>query len=267
MERATLEQETPTENLPCLWALAGVLNYRLCDLEYRCEECDLFRALSRPRPGPAHLSGGTVDYGCPGATPNAVLEEQVGAHLSYLLKGCRLYLDRWYSPGHYWLSFEPGVEATLGLHAHIPRILRPVDEISTPKTGTRLNRGDPSGWIARSVLAIPLRTPIAGTVTAVNEEYLDAVRTSGSAPAPVDWLVRMDVTRPLDMDPSLLRGERTLAWYLEVIGTISRYLREALSGPAFQEVGRTLSDGGGPENDLELVLGPEGFARLVSEVL
>jgi hypothetical protein len=36
---------SPHHVLPCLWTTAGVLAYRLCDLEYDCDHCPLDAAL------------------------------------------------------------------------------------------------------------------------------------------------------------------------------------------------------------------------------
>ena len=45
----TYERGAADEALPCIWAEAGVLSYRLCDRRYECEQCPLFTALSGGR--------------------------------------------------------------------------------------------------------------------------------------------------------------------------------------------------------------------------
>ena len=40
----------PTDDLKCLWMEAGILTYRLCTRQYKCDTCSLDEAL---REGPA----------------------------------------------------------------------------------------------------------------------------------------------------------------------------------------------------------------------
>ncbi len=54
------------EPLKCIWMLAGVLTYRLCDREYDCERCPLDAALRETAP----FGGARADLG---SRPTVVL--------------------------------------------------------------------------------------------------------------------------------------------------------------------------------------------------
>lgn len=48
------------EPLKCIWMLAGVLTYRLCDRQYDCEHCPLDAALRETAPSQPNLALGPV---------------------------------------------------------------------------------------------------------------------------------------------------------------------------------------------------------------
>lgn len=254
------------EELPCIWVLAGVLSYRLCDRNYDCEHCELFRALqgggARAAAHEPTLAGAPAG----GAAPDVAAEDsQVNPYVWRLLEGCEVHLDRPYSPGHCWLREEPGAEVAVGLDGHMMRILHPVDEIVAPRVGVWLKRGEPCGWIMRGRSAIPLETPLSGEVLAVNDRYRSAVRRGEATGGCDQWLFRLAAHEAVDDVPELFRGERTLLWFLEKIQLLKRHLREAVAPGAPAALGITMADGGAPPH-VEAVLGRERFETLVEEL-
>lgn len=243
----------------CVWMLAGVLNYRLCDRDYDCDSCELYHALH-----------GTPGVQLPVDVPRADrtrLDEPDPADVCvrHLIEGCALHLDRAYSRGHFWLRPHEDDLWDVGLAAHMFRFLYRVDDLVLPRAGVRLKRGDPCGWMTRGRLSVPLTAPISGDVAAVHDEAVNVVRASGGR-NDGQWLYR---TRPLEdpeHTPGLRHGEDAVALYLETVHVVKRYLRESLDGPSVAEVGRTLDDGGTPHWDLEAVLGQDRYERLVDEL-
>lgn len=244
---------------PCVWMLAGVLNYRLCDRNYECETCELYHAL--------HGDAATRpwdDTGDPlGAGGTADLSDQ---YLRRLTVGCALHLDRAYSRGHFWLERRPeDGHLDVGIAEHVLRVLHPLDDVVMPRTGVRLKRGEPCGWLTRGRVSVPLAVPIAGDVRIRNEEAIAAIRRTGGMTGG-GWLFRIDALEDPDTVPGLASGEEAIAGYLATMHLLRRYLREALSPPETTTVGRTMADGGTAALDLEAVLGRERFERLVDEL-
>lgn len=269
MKRPTSTNRKPGEP-PCIWVLAGVLNYRLCDRSYECEGCELFHALAG---GGIHTGRSAepgsrpgLDAAHPGTPAGSVswTEEQVTSHLYHVLGDCRLYLDRHYRPPHFWLLDEGEGEVRVGLASHVLRILSPIDEIVTPGVGLHLKRDQPCGWITRNGVAISLSMPISGVVCAVNDTSfaLGEARPDSGDP----WLFRVKSSESLSVVEDLLRGEEMLLWYLDSIRTLKRYLREAVSSPTDEMLGPVMADGGAREPYLEDVLGRPRFERLLEEI-
>ena len=96
---------------PCVWVMAGVLNYRRpCHRNHECEECELYQALQGSglgeeagvgKPSPRARESGARDR-----VGEGVLDEMVSAYIVQLTEGCDLHLDRPYSSGHFWIKEE-----------------------------------------------------------------------------------------------------------------------------------------------------------------
>lgn len=253
------EDRVDAADAPCVWMLAGVLNYRLCDRNYECETCELYHALHGD---PASDLSDAGSGGMEGAGASDLADR----HLRRLTVGCALHLDRAYSRSHFWIErHAEGNQLDVGLAAHVLRALHPLDDLVMPRTGVRLKRGEPCGWLTRGRVSIPLTVPISGDVRDRNENAIEAVRRSGGM-SDGRWLFRVDPLEDLDHVPGLAHGEEAIAGYLGTLHLLKRYLLEALSPPDTCEVGRTMADGGTAAPDLEAVLGRERFERLVDEL-
>jgi glycine cleavage system H lipoate-binding protein len=247
-----------SEELPCVWSLAGVLGMHPCDRGYDCDSCELFHALSgRCTPGEGSRVRAPIL-----SQREREIEADVGRIVSAVMNGCRLDLNRWYGRDGIWLSSDGPGDLEVGLVGCVWRVLQPVREVVPPRSGLSFERGETCGWLVRSDRAIPIRVPVPGTVTEVNDEMVSNVRRSGKVDGPDSWLFRVDSS----MDPSevsrLFRGEDTLVWHLRKLRILKGYLREALD-TAGAEVGVVMADGGNRESNLELILGADRFGALI----
>lgn len=252
------------QELPCIWVLSGVLSYRLCDRDYECDGCELYHALS----GEGKASGCATERTA-GAPAEAVSASsptgRASSHLSYLLAGCRLYLDRPYRPPHFWLVESEGDLITVGLDGTLLRMLHPIRRVVSPGPGLRLERDQPCGWIAREHKAIPFKMPIAGEVVETNASYGDATDPCGLREGE-DWLFRVSPSESLDVVPGLVRAEETLSWAADRLRAVRRAIVASVSLPAEASVGPVLADGGAPQPSLERVIGRSSFEELIARI-
>jgi glycine cleavage system H lipoate-binding protein len=252
------------EELPCIWVLSGVLSYRLCDRDYECDGCELYHALSgEGRAACRHAEGlPPVSIDIPdAASPSG----QATSHLSHLLAGCRLYLDRPYRPPHFWLAETEGDLVTVGLDGSLLRMLNPIRRIVSPGVGLCLERDQPCGWIARDHMAVPLKMPVAGEVVESNAAFSETGEPC-RLPEGEDWWIRVRPAEPLDEVSGVVRAEETLAWYAERLRIVKKAILAAVGEPTASAVGPVLADGGTPEGSLEGVLGKRAFAELIARI-
>jgi glycine cleavage system H protein len=263
MDAAGIERELH-EVLPCIWVLSGVLSYRLCDRNYECEGCELYHALSGKGRATCHQAEGLP--ASPVELPDAASPSgQTSSHLSYLLSGCRLYLDRPYRPPHFWLTEDATDLVTVGLDGSLLRMLYPVRRVVSPGQGLYLERDQPCGWIAREHMAVPLRMPIAGEVVETNAAFAEAAEPC-RLPDGDDWLFRVRPSESLDNVAGLVRAEGTLAWYADRLRTVKQAILSAVSVPGESAVGPVLADGGALQSSLEDVLGKQAFQDLIAAI-
>ena len=255
------------EELPCIWVLAGVLSYRLCDRNYECEQCELFHAMRGHGVGAAAVGEYIPADEAAQLEPSlAAVEDQVNAYVSKLIAGCELHLDRPYTPGHFWLSDSAVDGVTVGLDGHVLRVLHPVDDLVPPPAGVLLKRGEPCGWIVRGRVTIPLEAPISGEVEAVNDAYIAQLRSGTVSGARDEWLFRISPHESPDAVPNVYFGDRTLVWFLKKIRMLKGCLREVVAVEGQAALGPTLADGGVTNLNVEQVLGRERFEALVDRL-
>jgi glycine cleavage system H protein len=254
----------PEEELPCIWVLSGVLSYRLCDRNYECDGCELYHALSGEGRATCHhaegTSPGSIDT-LDAASPSG----QANSHLSHLLAGCRLYLDRPYRPPHFWLTETEDDLVTVGLDGSLLRMLSPIRRVVSPGPGLYLERDQPCGWIAREHMAVPLKMPIAGEVVETNSAFAEADEPC-RLPDGEDWLFRVRPAESVESGSGIVCAEDTLAWYADRLRTVKQAILQSLSVPEGSTVGPVLADGGAPQPSLERVLGKRGFEDLIARI-
>lgn len=254
--------------LPCIWALAGVLDHRLCHRSYECEGCDLHRAL---RGNPPHPQSSRVPEWVPeapldpeGPPAEDAVDRAISAYLAHLTEDCELYLDRPHTSGHLWMQEVSSGEVLLGLDCQDLKILFPIQDILLSRPGVRLERGQAMGWVIRGTLAFPLLSPLPGEVLEVNEELLAELREHKFPKTGARWMIRLEPDGGLDELPGLLRVEAVLGWHKERLGVIRQFLRKAMDPGV--GAGVTLNDGGEPNPNLEAVLGTKAFRELLDRL-
>jgi len=256
-------------DLPCVWMMADVLKFMLCDRDYDCENCPLYHALRGKSDLPVEAAQMTDNaiLGLSQQTPKAQqgTEAQINTYLSQVITGSTLYLDRCYSPNHFWMYPTKNGEIVVGLDNNILRLLAPVQKIVPPDMDTNLKKNQLCGWLIREDLTIPLHSPLPGRVTKVNPEFDSLLRTENHLPEDSNWLFQMELQRgEVQSIDDLCRGEEMLLWYVRKIQMIKQHIREALDESGHTDIGITLADGGEPQKDLEILLGKERFQDLVS---
>ncbi len=252
---------------PCVWAAAGVIDYRPCGRAFDCDACPLDQALRGGGAAPGASSPRS-------RTGDAPTDAAVERYLAELVAGCTLRLDRAGSEDGLWLEPAGKGELRLGLDDLALRLLYPVDGVVLPRVGTWLQRGATCAWVNRRRLAVPLRCPIACEVRAVHPRPAlrpaggggvggkDGGTGKGRTGAAERWWLQVKAHEPV-AEAAVYRHEALLAWYLHRLRGVHEHLEAVMACGAGSPVETALADGGHPEPDLEVVLGRERFEALV----
>lgn len=234
----------PRGSLPCVWMAAGLVAYRLCDRDFRCDESCPFDAAMHGRP--FSKQEGEVT-----ALPPSLLEYPE---------------DRRYLPGHTWAGELPSGRIRVGVDGFAARLLRRLTAVILPATGTPVSRGRAACWIEDESATVSLRSPVSGTVLRGNRRLLAYPGLAAEDPYGRGWLLEVSSGPGEAVLDGLMEGDEARERTRADLRHLREVATQALSRSA-PSVGPTLADGGEPLADLRRVLGLDGYYALVKGFL
>lgn len=107
--------------------------------------------------------------------------------------------DLKYSDSHEWVRLD-GNEATLGVTAYAIEHLGDMVYAEFPAPGTSLSAGDVAGTLESVKAAADVFTPVAGSVTAKNDDLEGKPDLLTPATAYDTWLIKLTLTDPSQLD-------------------------------------------------------------------
>ncbi len=100
--------------------------------------------------------------------------------------------ERRYSETHEWVEVEGGT-ATVGITDYAQAQLGDVVFLELPKKGARLTAGGSFGVIESVKAASDLYSPVAGTVSEVNEELTQSPELVNADPHGRGWMIKVEL--------------------------------------------------------------------------
>ncbi len=235
----------PDDSYPCVWMTAGQVAYKLCDRDFRCEECPLDAALRGQALPLAQESGAALPE-----TPTREFPE-----------------DRLYGPGHTWAGVLDDGHIRVGLDGFAAGLLHHASGVILPAPGSALEQGRAAFWITDGTFTVALQSPVAGTVLRRNHRLRDHPALAAESPYSEGWLVEVECD---DVESAVARLDGAVE-ARERAGLDHARLRDAALKETREDwsaaVGPTLQDGGEPSEDLRMVLQPARYYGLVSRIL
>ncbi len=111
--------------------------------------------------------------------------------------------ELYYTASHEWLRREGEQEAVIGITEHAQQLLGDMVFVELPLVGRRLDVGDDCA-VAESVKAASdVYMPVAGEVTAINEELEKQPELINRDPYGGGWLFRVRLTEDSELEALL----------------------------------------------------------------
>jgi glycine cleavage system H protein len=174
---------------------------------------------------------------------------QVG-HLRWR-EGC------YYAPAHLWLRQRGENQVRVGIDDVAQRVLPGILTVGLPPLGTVVARGDPIGNLCFADEVVTLRSPVGGTIRAVNERVVQQPDLLHRDPYRRAWLVEV---RPSELSYLQLPiADRARAWLADE----GRRLTELMEG----QCGIAAADGGELAVAPKHVLTPAQWRQIRSSLL
>ena len=260
----------------CIWMQEGVISYKLCSLDYQCEDCELDKALRDHSSLPVHVE---LDLEFPDVK-KLTFEEIIGDTslfhlydyaLIRLIYNCfssiRYSLEVQYSPSHLWVYDCKGYTKRIGLDDFIGRCLDPIEHIVFPIMGDYISEKATICWLFFDNWNIRLSSPLTGQVTAINSAALQQnPKSLQSDSYRRGWLLEIMPEQDSFSQPFVEGIGSVKQWYkkglLDIFHSISVVIERAGASAS-----ATMSDGGIMITRLRQVMGKENYIRLVKKFL
>jgi glycine cleavage system H lipoate-binding protein len=282
-------------NKPCIWMEAGVIDFKICNKNFDCENCDLDQAMTaaaadnlarrqaakqaQGRQGKApsweakmhqcfggerkcRLMTTTLCHQC---SFDKLLEEQFDFFLApespkiQEVFGISVPTFNFLHRGHTWVALENAGRVRIGLDDFCQKVLGPADKIELPHVGEEIHADSVALTLSRQGMEAAVLAPLDGIIEAVNPKILQSPIFAHTDPYGEGWLL---VVTPTNLRPDLekmLFGQCNVAW--------AEHESHRLLGMLKSAVGITLPSGGVIVDDVYGAYPQLGWTNLVQEFL
>ena len=256
----------PKGELKCIWMEAGIVDYKLCDLQLRCDKCPfdsvIRQQLWTTEPGHSSTSPESTSSSKLSTRPT---EEYVERQLQDLFSGCEevsLPSDRSYSSNHLCFRKNDALSVTVGLDHLALHLIGPISGVAYTTPPTRAYATSPCAWIIHRNGTFPLRIPVAGTITQVNKHLTDSPQLVCTSPYEDGWILSFKPDLGDGVHERLLPHDQAAKIFRTQLKDCREDCRVALL-KRHPPVGATMYDGGQPVDRIESILGPAAFLQIV----
>lgn len=265
-----MDQSTPQrpseENLHCIWMDAGIVSYKLCDLDFDCDNCPFDAAMKeRTRPSGDRTQPATKSPSADEDKRRAPREpRQMVQDLLEPFLNSGAPEDRQYSRQHTWVKKDPDEKVSVGINHLAAALVCPLSAIVLPQASSKVLKDDALAWVSVSEGSLALRSPISGTVTEVNNFLVNQPELLRAHPYDEGWLVRIIPSPQCTLPDDLLEASE----FRPILKTSVMRLREALLEqlPSTPSLRGTLFDGGSLVESLPDLIGVKAYLRILARV-
>ena len=255
-------------DLRCLWVHAGVVQYKLCNKNFSCENCEFNSVMQGMLPQKPKTE--TVISDIFQSERDFIKQHSVEYYrmtnqfLYKLFSGYKIHMDRYYYPNQLWIKPEKKDTYQVGLDMLTTRILDPIDEIILPEKGQEYFKGDALIKIIRKGKNITLKSYLDGKISKINPLIN---KTSLKRLFLKDiYFFKMKIKNPQQKLFPIIGKLDNLKWCTIKIEILSNIIREAFKTSKESSLGTTLADGGTPITDVEKLLGKKLFKNLIFDL-
>jgi len=254
----------------CIWMSAGLVAYKLCDREFKCEECPLDELMRKESAIKGELPLSPLYARVKEITktqlntPKEHFERSLEDFFQPLLS-VQLPADRLYTRSHMWAHDDTSATTTIGLDHIGAYFLQPIVSVVLPQTPSRIDYKSPCTWLVLREGTIALRSALGGIAMESNSNLLEHPYLLLDDPYHSGWLLRIKKPESKQPRSELLTSDVfTPIFQEEVRGVRDKFaaaFRKSQPG-----VGPTLFDGGEPVKSIQEILGQKKYFEIISRL-
>ncbi|MHB8770397.1 MAG: glycine cleavage system protein H [Syntrophales bacterium] len=238
-EASTRYPLIPEDERKCVWMTTGLISYKLCDRNYRCEFCPFDQALKN-------------DEGAAGVQAEAEgtgTEGPLGAGSSARIGG-----SFFYHPDHCWVKVETAEKVRIGVDDLLTQLMTHIQVVILPQVGNFISQGECCAHIIQEDYILPVVSPLSGSIQTINPRLKKKPELVSDDPQGYGWLLTL---KPENLESdlqNLLFGRKALLWYQqeerEILTRAEGILKQYPNA-----LGPTMQDGGVRITHLRDILG------------
>ncbi len=253
----------PKGDKPCVWMELGVVAYKICDRDFNCDTCPLDIGL-RGLAGTPTTDEAKDKSPVPSVEPVSRRGQNYDPTRFSLVSHLENFRDddRYFYPKHTWIQVKAPDRVYVGIDNIAAIVLGSIDDVSLPARGQRILRGECCCQIIQGVRVFSILSPVSGRVVETNEDlhaFPDELVLDSLGKG---WLCCIEPDN-LEDDLRFCRvGEAVFPWYLKELEWLDSILTKSLRRSK-KLLGHTMYDGGELSRNLQDLLSPDEYRRLV----
>lgn len=250
--------------LKCVWMLANVVPFKLCDREYECEGCVFDRGMQgHPATHSHEESTETL----------ASLNEGAGLFVRCQretelinVAGFKFSRHLFYHPGHTWSRVEEEARVRIGPDDFAMKLIGRLYGLRLPGPGDKVMRNHVCCHLVNRAGEASLVAPVSGTVIDRNKDLLQLPSLASLDPYGRGWMLLVEAEDLVASLKALSYGRKAEVWYILESEKLEREI-QALRVPVPSDLGVTLQDGGLLISELSRFLSVSQFEGLADKFL
>jgi|GEM_PF-2708506 len=239
------------DDMKCVWMTSGIISYKLCSLDFKCEECAFDRV----------MHDGTVTD-TQFKTTNRPLTQDVS---SVGLSKNRLDGSLFYHKNHCWIKVVNPREVVIGINGILSKLICGIRTVVLPRIGDPVLKNQVFAHIMLEKQIVPLIMPVNGQVTAVNETLEKQPELLRSEFCDKGWLVTIKADNLEKELRTLSFGSKAMEWYRAKERSLNEAIHTACNTNR-EQLGATMHDGGELVLNISELLTSEQFGMVLDEL-
>jgi glycine cleavage system H lipoate-binding protein len=226
-------KERPLWKRPCLHHMKGRINFRACNRDYKCGDCEFDQYFNDQYT--VHAVVRPVDF--------------------IDIEGFKIPYGFYLHKGHAWVRVEKGFEVRIGLDDFALRVLGPLDGIEAPLIGKTLEQNRADIIMRRGSNEAKVLSPVGGIVTSINPKLREKGNLANQDPYTEGWVLRAHSENLRKDLQNLMLGSETKDFLKEEVDRLYQVIED--------EAGPLAADGGLLGSDIYGNIPKVGWNRLV----
>jgi glycine cleavage system H protein len=245
----------PDGEVKCIWMNAGLVDYKLCDKSYNCDNCDFHNDFNKSSSDDLLIESDRNNNPKPAEIS-----------LFSFLDNYKLKEDVYYSKNHLWIQTLSFDRLLMGLDSFASSLLPKNISVVFSTPGTRVEQGKPFIWFTMNDTTLTIDAPLNGKIRENNQSFVKSGMNLNDSPYEKGWFYIFEPLNYKKEQRKLFRG-----WQMSAVCDTDKIKIKKKFHDAMRinekKVGATMYDGGMPLTNLNDMLGDKKYIKIISSIL